>query len=70
MSGGGVERIPNRLCAGDTESYVGLEFMNREIMAWAETKSRTLSLLSQPGAQDHLELLVKLFSVVWGALGS
>ena len=54
--GGGVGRgrergrIPSRLCTVSPEPDAGLEPTNREIMTWAETKSRTLNRLSHPGA--------------------
>ena len=44
------ERIPSRLRAINAEPDAGLRLTNREIMTWAETKSRTLHRLSHPGA--------------------
>ena len=40
----------SRLRAASTEPEVGPKPMNREIVTWAETKSRTLNWLSHPGA--------------------
>ena len=44
------ERIPSRLHAVSVEPDVGLDFMNCEIMTWAEIKIWTLNWLSHPGA--------------------
>ena len=43
------ERIPSRPYTVSTEPDAGFEPTNCEIMAWAETKSRMLNLLSYPG---------------------
>ena len=39
----GRENIPSRLHAVGTEPDMGLNFMNREMVTGAETKSRTLT---------------------------
>ena len=44
----GRDRILSRLCRVSTESCGGLELMNREIMIWAETKSRTDTQPTEP----------------------
>ena len=46
----GRERIPSRLCTVSTESDVGLELTNCEIMTLAETKSLMLNEVSHHGA--------------------
>ena len=51
------ERIPRRLRAISSEPDAGLDPMNREIMTWAEIKSRTLSRLSCPGALETRVLM-------------
>ena len=54
MSDGGAERegegILSRICTDSAEADVGLNLMNLKILAWAETKSRTLNWLSHLGA--------------------
>ena len=42
------ERFPSRLLAVRTESHLGLELTNREIVTSAEAKSWTLNRLSPP----------------------
>ena len=48
----GKETIPSRLCAIGMEPDLGLDLMNREIMTWAEIKSRTFNWLSHPDAPN------------------
>ena len=49
----GRERIPRRLHAVSREPRAGLKLMNREIMTWAQIKSRTLNWLSHPSAPGN-----------------
>ena len=46
----GRQGIPSRLLTASTEPDTGLDLMNREIMTWAEIKSRMLNGLSHPAA--------------------
>ena len=54
MNGGEAERegerISSRFHSVSTETSVGLDLMNREIITSAEIKSPTLNRLSHPGA--------------------
>ena len=52
----GRERMSSRLCAVSTESDVGLELTNHEIMTWAKTKSQMPIRLSHQGPQYHFYL--------------
>ena len=50
----GREKIPSRLRAVSTESDMGLELANCEIMTCIELKSQMLNQLSHPGAPWEL----------------
>ena len=54
--GGTESKAGSRVWAVVTEPDVGLEPTNREILTWAEIKSRMLNCLSHPGAPRVLFL--------------
>ena len=52
----------------ESQSNVGLDLMNHEVMTWAKVKSWTLNQLSDPGAPTHPSLNSQPLCPVMGAL--